>query len=99
LIDHDYLEAFADPVDYDRQDTSDTGVAFYASLARETGGPVHELALRTGRVAIPIARRVRRDRPGRRPRHAETGARQGRRSARTLDRGRRARSTSTSGSG
>jgi hypothetical protein len=33
---------------------------------------------------------VRRDRPGRRPRHAETGAQQSRRSARTLDRGRRA---------
>jgi DNA-binding transcriptional ArsR family regulator len=38
LIDHDNLEAFADPVDYDRRDSSDTGVAFYASLARETGG-------------------------------------------------------------
>src|SRR5918993_2333198 len=56
LIDHDNLEAFADPVDYDRQDTSDTGVAFYASLARETGSPVLELACGTGRVAIPIAR-------------------------------------------
>jgi SAM-dependent methyltransferase len=56
LIDHDNLEAFADPVDYDRQDSSDTGVAFYASLARETGGPVLELACGTGRVAIPIAR-------------------------------------------
>src|SRR5918997_1280991 len=44
LIDHDNLEAFADPVDYDRQDTSDTGIAFYASLARETGGPVLVLA-------------------------------------------------------
>ena len=56
MIDHDNLEAFADPVDYDRQDSSDTGVAFYASLARETGGPVLELACGTGRVAIPIAR-------------------------------------------
>src|SRR3712207_5347961 len=56
LIDHDNLEAFADPVDYDRQDSSDTGVAFYASLARETGGPVLEIACGTGRVAIPIAR-------------------------------------------
>ena len=56
LIDHDNLEAFADPGDYDRQDTSDTGVAFYASLARETGGPVLEIACGTGRVAIPIAR-------------------------------------------
>ena len=56
MIDHDNLEAFADPVDYDRQDSSDTGVAFYASLARETGGPVLEIACGTGRVAIPIAR-------------------------------------------
>ncbi len=56
MIDHDNLEVFADPVDYDRQDSSDTGVAFYAWLARETGGPVLELACGTGRVAIPIAR-------------------------------------------
>src|SRR5215212_4048724 len=56
LIDHVNLEAFADPVDYDRRDSSDTGVAFYASLARETGGPVVEIACGTGRVAIPIAR-------------------------------------------
>ncbi len=56
MIDHDNLEAFADPVDYDRQDSSDTGVAFYAALARETGGPVLEIACGTGRVAIPIAR-------------------------------------------
>src|SRR5918993_3930286 len=34
---------------------------------------------------------VRRDRPGRRPRHAATGTQQGRRSAHTLGRGRRAR--------
>jgi hypothetical protein len=28
LIDHDNLEEYADPVDYDRHDSSDTGVAF-----------------------------------------------------------------------
>src|SRR5919112_1315636 len=56
LIDHDNLEEYADPVDYDRQDSSDTGVAFYAALALETGGPVLEIACGTGRVAIPIAR-------------------------------------------
>ena len=56
MIDHDNLEEYADPVDYDRRDSSDTGVAFYASLARETGGPVLEIACGTGRVAIPIAR-------------------------------------------
>jgi SAM-dependent methyltransferase len=56
LIDHDNLEEFADPVAYDRQDSSDTGVAFYAALARESGSPVLEIACGTGRVAIPIAR-------------------------------------------
>ena len=56
-MDHDNLGAFADPVEYDRQDSSDTGVEFYADLARETGGPVLEIACGTGRVAIPIARR------------------------------------------
>jgi SAM-dependent methyltransferase len=56
LIDHDNLEEYADPVEYDRRDSSDTGVAFYAALAQETGGPVLEIACGTGRVAIPIAR-------------------------------------------
>jgi SAM-dependent methyltransferase len=55
LIDHDNLEEYADPVDYDRQDNSDTGVAFYSALAWEAGGPVLEIACGTGRVAIPIA--------------------------------------------
>src|ERR687889_1150213 len=56
LIDHDNLEEYADPVDYDWRYSSGTGVAFYAALARETGGPVLEIACGTGRVAIPIAR-------------------------------------------
>ena len=56
MVDHDNLEEFADPVGYDRKDSSDTGVAFYAALARETGGPVLEIACGTGRVAIPVAR-------------------------------------------
>src|SRR5918995_884300 len=56
LIDHDNLQGYADPVDYDRRDSSDTGVAFYASLAQQTGGPVLEIACGTGRGAIPIAR-------------------------------------------
>jgi SAM-dependent methyltransferase len=56
LIDHDNLEEFADPVNYDREDPSDTGLAFYADLARETGSPVLEIACGTGRIAIPIAR-------------------------------------------
>jgi SAM-dependent methyltransferase len=33
-------------------------VAFYVDLAREAGGPVVELAVGTGRVAIPIAREI-----------------------------------------
>src|SRR5215207_3835877 len=57
LIDHYKLEEYADPVAYDRQDSSDTGVAFYAALAQETGGPVLEIACGTGRATIPIARR------------------------------------------
>ena len=56
MLDHDNLEEFADPANYDRQDPSDTGVAFYSALAQETGGPVLELACGTGRVAVPIAR-------------------------------------------
>jgi SAM-dependent methyltransferase len=56
LIDHNNLEEFADPRNYDIVDSSDTGVAFYAALAQETGGPVLEIACGTGRVSIPIAR-------------------------------------------
>jgi SAM-dependent methyltransferase len=56
LIDHTNLEEFADPLNYDIEDASATGVAFYAALAQETGGPVLELACGTGRVSIPIAR-------------------------------------------
>jgi len=56
LIDHNNLEEFADPVNYDLEDTSDTGIAFYSALAQETGGPILEIACGTGRVSIPIAR-------------------------------------------
>jgi len=56
LIDHDNLEEFADAINYDMEDSSDTGVAFYAALAQEVGGPVLEIACGTGRVAIPIAK-------------------------------------------
>ena len=48
-------DAFA-PV-YDAWSASMTeDVAFYAGLARETDGPVVEVAVGTGRAAIPIAR-------------------------------------------
>lgn len=56
MLDHDNLEDFADPHTYDIRDDSDTGIAFYSALARETGGPVLEIACGTGRVGIPIAR-------------------------------------------
>ncbi len=56
MIDHDNLEEFADPGDYDIEDDTDTGVDFYAALAQESGGPVLEIACGTGRVGIPIAR-------------------------------------------
>jgi len=56
LLDHNNLEEFSDPVNYDREDTSDTGIAFYTALAQETGSPVLEIACGTGRVSIPIAR-------------------------------------------
>ena len=55
MLDHDNLEEFADPVNYDRADPGDAGVAFYRALAREAGGPVLELACGTGRATIPIA--------------------------------------------
>lgn len=56
MIEHDNLEEFADPANYDLEDDSDTGVGFYAALAREAGAPVLELACGTGRVSIPLAR-------------------------------------------
>lgn len=54
MIDHNNLEELADPLDYDHQDTSNTGVSFYSDLAKESGGPVLEIACGTGRVSIPI---------------------------------------------
>jgi SAM-dependent methyltransferase len=55
MLDHNNLEEFSDPLNYDMQDSSDTGVAFYRALAQEAGGPVLEIACGTGRVSIPIA--------------------------------------------
>jgi SAM-dependent methyltransferase len=56
LLDHNNLEAFSDPINYDQEDPSDTGVAFYSALAGEAGGSVLEIACGTGRVTIPIAK-------------------------------------------
>ena len=52
-----YPEAFA--TNYDRWAADMTeDVAFYVELAREADGPVVELAVGTGRVAIPVARAI-----------------------------------------
>jgi len=51
----DNLAAYANAGDYDDRENDD-GIAFYTALARETGGPVLEIACGTGRVTIPIAR-------------------------------------------
>ncbi len=56
MLEHNNLEAFSDPINYDLEDPSDTGVAFYSALAREAGGAVLEIACGTGRVTIPIAK-------------------------------------------
>lgn len=56
MLEHDNLEEFSDPLNYDLADPSDAGVEFYCALAREAGGPVLELACGTGRVTIPVAR-------------------------------------------
>ena len=56
MIDHNNLEELSDPANYDMEDASDTGIAFYTALAQETGSPVLEIACGTGRVSIPIAR-------------------------------------------
>ena len=49
---YDEIAAFYDP--WSRSVTEDVG--FYVDLAVESGGPVVELAVGTGRIAVPIAR-------------------------------------------
>src|SRR5262245_60544728 len=56
MLDHNNLEEFDDPRNYDIEQNTDKGIAFYSALAQETGGPVLEIACGTGRVSIPIAR-------------------------------------------
>ncbi|MBW7876139.1 MAG: class I SAM-dependent methyltransferase [Candidatus Cloacimonetes bacterium] len=53
---HDNLEAFSDPINYDLEDSSDTGVSFYSKLAKEVSGSILEIACGTGRVTIPLAK-------------------------------------------
>jgi SAM-dependent methyltransferase len=50
-----WYDAWADRYD-DRPDGGDPDVPFYVELAREADGPLVELAVGTGRVAIPVAR-------------------------------------------
>jgi SAM-dependent methyltransferase len=52
-----YPEAFATNYDLWAADMTED-VAFYVELAREADGPVVELAVGTGRVAIPVARAI-----------------------------------------
>src|SRR5215510_9642719 len=55
MLAHNNLEEFADPRNYDVEQRTTKGIAFYTALAQETGGPVLEIACGTGRVSIPIA--------------------------------------------
>lgn len=56
-IEHDNLEEFRDPILYDIEETYyDPDGPFIEALARETGGPLLDLACGTGRLAIPYAK-------------------------------------------
>jgi ubiquinone/menaquinone biosynthesis C-methylase UbiE len=59
MIDHNNLEEFNDPANYDLEETGPSAarIQFYTGLAQETGGPVLEIACGTGIVALPIAAR------------------------------------------
>ena len=55
-----YPEAFAEAYDVWAADMTED-VPFYVELAKEADGPVVELAVGTGRVAIPVARAIGRE--------------------------------------
>ena len=55
-----YPEAFAESYDVWAVDMTED-VPFYVELAKEADGPVVELAVGTGRVAIPVARAIGRE--------------------------------------
>ena len=59
IIDHNNLEEFQDPLNYDLEEEarSASRARFYADLAASTGGPALELACGTGLVTLPIAAR------------------------------------------
>jgi SAM-dependent methyltransferase len=56
VIDHDNLEEFTDPENYDREcgAIGEEG-AFFLDLVRRSGGPVLDIGCGTGRLAIPLA--------------------------------------------
>ncbi len=54
-MNHDNLEEFSHPDEYDLEESATWGVEFYKTLAVQTGGPILEIACGTGRVSIPIA--------------------------------------------
>lgn len=59
MIDHNNLEEFSDPINYDLEEgkPSVARIAFYSELAESVGDPVLEIACGTGLVAIPVAAR------------------------------------------
>lgn len=57
LIDHDNLEEFRAPEDYDAEHGAlDADGAFMVAFAVASGGPVLDIACGTGRIALPVAR-------------------------------------------
>ena len=57
VIDHDNLEEFRAPEDYDAEHGAlDADGAFMVDFAAATGGPVLDIACGTGRIALPLAR-------------------------------------------
>jgi 2-polyprenyl-3-methyl-5-hydroxy-6-metoxy-1,4-benzoquinol methylase len=55
--DHDNLEEFTDPLNYDLEQgpLSQARIEFWRRMAQQFGGPVLELGCGTGLVAIPVA--------------------------------------------
>ena len=59
MIEHDNLEEFRDPANYDLEEGENTAPwgKFYGDLAQTIGGPILEIGCGTGLVTIPIAKR------------------------------------------
>lgn len=58
MLEHDNLEEFQDPANYDLEFGGETQkYAFFIELAKRYNGPVLELACGTGLTALPIAER------------------------------------------